>query len=267
MMVALHSEQQQPIEVRFVADGLIPSAVQSHELAEMLVAIEDLIVASVQRIRPDLEKDAIIIGLAAVESHSIGLQFVFSPESVVIPIFRTVATAIATQSYSNLPLAARKAVKKIAGFTRKHHCVAELRAREGPEGKLLAIIGPEVDIPPAAELVGQTTLYGHVVDAGGKDPNAHIQLVDGTRVTCWGTVEQIKQLANHLYSMVAIDGTARWDTETLEILSFKIVDVLDYDDIPFDQALHALQTVAAGYFTDVDPIVYVRNLRGDDAES
>src|SRR5918911_2545371 len=115
-MTELHSKRGEPIEVRFVADGLVPSAVRSHEIADMLTAVEDLIVASVQRERPDLEKDTIIVGLAAIESNSIGLEFALSPETVALPIFRLTAQAIATESYNKLPLGAREAVKKIAGF-------------------------------------------------------------------------------------------------------------------------------------------------------
>jgi len=260
------NQNDQPIEVRFVADGLVPSAVRSHEIADMLIAVEDLIVASVQRERPDLGKDTIIVGLAAVESNSIGLRFAPSPATVVVPIFRLIANTIHVQAYTSLPRVGREAVKKIAGFARKYHCRAELRTHEGLVAEVLATIGPDVDIPPAPRVSGITTIYGQVVNAGGKEPNVHVDLADGTRVTCWGTTAQVKQLASRLYTTVGIEGTARWDSETFEILDFHIIGITPYEEAPLDELFSEIRQVAGSHFSGVDALQYVHELRDNDAE-
>jgi hypothetical protein len=85
-------------------------------------------------------------------------------------------------------------------------------------------------------------------------------------VICTGTQSQIKQLAERLYTLVGVTGTARCDVDTLEIDDFEITDILPYDEAPIVEAMRDLGEIAAPLFDTVDAAEYVRSMREDDSE-
>ena len=252
-------------ELRFIGGDITPSNVRAHDVASVLEATEDLLASSVLRAHPELSNDDIIIGITSITSGSLVLRFSPSLPTLVLPIFEQVTTAIQSQSFERLPQAARLALRKIATFTRKNRCIAEFRAvgRDTP----LAVINADLVIADAVRMLMQTTLYGRVLNAGGKNPNVHIETLQGDIVICSGNQEQIKLLAGRLYNNVGIVGIARCNVETLEISEFEIEEVLVYEETPITSAFAQIAEVAGHYFDHIDAADYVRILRSDELEA
>jgi hypothetical protein len=256
--------QSELIEFRFVGGDIVPHNVRASDLADLLEAAEALITSAVLREHHELTKDDIILGLTEVQSKSLGLRFTPSIPQIIIPEFERLADTIQRRLFDLLPHEAREALRKIATFTRKNRCVAQLRT--GNREVILATVEPDLVIPAAPRLRIQTTIYGRVVNAGGKSPNAHLETLQGQMVICKGTQSQVKQLAERLYSFVGVIGTACCNVDTLDIDEFEIKDVLPYEDTPIVEAVRMLGEVAAPYFDSINADEYVRAIRGDDPE-
>lgn len=256
--------QDELLQLRFTGGAIAPRHVPAGELADILKAAETLIVATVLREHSKLTKEDIILGLTQVEDKSLGLMFVPSIPQVVIPEFHRIADIVNHKLFEMLPVEARDALRKIATFTRKRHCVAEFRV-SGSE-VVLATVEADLVIPAPPRLYMQTTIYGRVVNAGGKNPNVHIETLEGQIIICKGSQEQVKQLAGRLYANVGIEGSARCDVETLEIEDVEIKEILPYEDTPISDAVRELGQLAAPYFDNIDTDQYVKALRGEEAE-
>lgn len=261
----VNQAQSERIEIRCVGGDVVPHNVRAGDLAGLLEAAETLIVAGVLREHPELTRDDIIIGLTEVQNKSLGLQFTPSLPQIVIPEFERIAVVIQQRTFDALPPDARDALRKIATFTRKHRCVTQLRTTG--RDAVLATIDQEFVVPIVPRLYVETTIYGYVVNAGGKSPNAHLDTLQGQRVICKGTQDQIKVLAERLYTqVVGVKGRARCDVDTLVIDEFEIEEVLPYEDTSITAAIRELGKAVAPHFDDVNADAYVYALREDSAE-
>lgn len=251
----------EPITLRFSGGGITPSNMHARELADMLTAAEDLVTAAVLQEYSELTKDDIIVSLTTVTEGSLSLGFSPSLPDIVIPAFERLGEAIHQQDFGSLSNNARDALRAITTFTRRNRCTAELWVRSRSEP--LTTIDPNLVIPAAPRLFVQTTLYGRVLNAGGKTPNVHLETLDGKVVVCGGTQQQVKTLAEHLYTWVGLNGRARCDVETLAIYDFDIDDILPYADFSITSAMRELEALAAPHFAGVDAAGYVQALRDD----
>jgi hypothetical protein len=258
----VNQAQSERIEIRCVGGDIVPHNVRASDLAGLLEAAETLIVAGVLREHPELTRDDIIIGLTEVQNKSLGLQFTPWLPQIVIPEFERIAVVIQQRIFDTLPPDARDALRKIATFTRKHRCVTQLRTTR--RDAVLVTIDQELVVPIAPRLYVETTIYGYVVNAGGKSPNAHLDTLHGQRVICKGTYNQIKMPAERLYTeVVGVKGRARCDVDTLAIDEFEIDEVLPYEDTSITAAIRELGTSVAPHFDDVNADAYVYALRED----
>lgn len=252
------------IEIRFVGGDIAPRNVRAGDLAELLEAVELLVQSNVLREHDELTPDDFFLALGEVHEGSLALQFTSPIPQVVVPTFEKVADLVQTERFDLLPAPANEALRRIALFNRKNRCVAEFRAGGGEA--VLATVASNLVIPPAPRLDMRTTLYGWVQEAGGKRPNVHIETIQGQRIVCAGSRAQVKQLAERLYDMVGIVGTARVDAATDGIIEFVIDDILPYTAIPIDAAMRELRDATGQGFDGVDADAYVRALREDVSE-
>lgn len=260
----INPSQNELIGIRFVGGGITPRNVPASDLADLLKAAETLVTSTVLREHGKLTKEDLILGLTRVEDQSLGLTFTSSIPQIVVPEFQRITKIISQHLFDSLPPEARDALRKIATFTRKNRCVAEFRI--GTDEAVLATVDAELFIPAASRLYIRTTLYGRVVNAGGKNPNAHIETIQGTMVICRGSLAQVKQLAERLYTNVGIVGNARCDVETLEIEDVEITEILPYEEVPIADAINELAKLAGYHFAGIDADEYVKALREGESE-
>jgi hypothetical protein len=244
------------IEIRLKGDGIEPGLVRSRELAELLEAIEDLVVAETLQAHAQIHKEDLIIGLYEMADESIGLKFKTSRASVVLPAYRSAMQAIGRQDFAALTPQTIKSLQVISGFTRRHRCFAEMRI--SGQAAPVATISPDTEVPLPASIHGITEIAGKVLRVGGKLPRTMIQLFDGRVVYCDVPVDLAKELGHRLYSTVIFHGLASWSAKTLELEEFAINRISELPQRDPSQVLEELGALVGSQFslvTDVPAFV------------
>jgi len=256
MTSSSHDEQ---VELHFVGGDIRPDVVRVSDLAPVLLATESLIQATVLGERADLTRDDIALSLTEIQHGSLTLRFDSPISQIIVPQFEQMASLVQRAFFEQLPAEAIAALRRIATFTRKYHCEAQFRV--GSSEAVLATVTPSLVIPADPRLYMQTTIYGRVVEAGGKDPNVHIETLQGVKLVCFGTQSQVKELAERLYDVVGIIGTARSTATELEISDFEIQEILPYRSTSIVEAMRELAEAAAPLFDDLDVNEFVNSQR------
>ncbi len=153
-------------EIRLTGEGMKPGLVRSHELAELMEAIEDLVTAETLKHAPDVKRDELIVGLYEIADKSVGLKFKTTLASLVIPIFTAATTAVAENRFDDLTPQTIKSLHTISNFTKRHQAKTEFKTFESVEP--IAVISPETIIPVEFKITGQTELFAKILRVGGK---------------------------------------------------------------------------------------------------
>lgn len=254
--------QDKRIEIRLVGEGVAPGLIRSKEIAEVITAVEEMIAAMVERENPDVKADEILVGLSAVTGGSMTLVFTPNMEALTVPAAEMVMGAIAARQFDTLPHRSLAALRSLHSFTRQHQAVTEFRTLNGAS-VLLAEITPQTTIPEPALVTGITTLYGDILRVGGSEPKVQFRSIsDQELIYCIATREMTRQAAVRLYERVGLRGEAVWDAETWELVSFKIEEILDYEDVGLVQAFAELREIVGAYFDQIDDVdAFVEQLR------
>nr|VFK66975.1 MAG: hypothetical protein BECKUNK1418G_GA0071005_11206 [Candidatus Kentron sp. UNK]VFK72473.1 MAG: hypothetical protein BECKUNK1418H_GA0071006_11176 [Candidatus Kentron sp. UNK] len=249
------------LQVRLTGKGIKPGLIRSKELAEILESVDALVTAEVLKRRGEdiSNRDYLIVGLYAIDDHSIGLKFKTTLASIVIPIFLSTALAIGNGKFESLDTRTIKSLQTISRFTRKHNCNAEFVL---PGKESLAKITPETEIPEPFLIEGVSEILGKVVRVGGKTPRAMIELTDGTTIYCDIPEKMAKELGRRLYSLVKLTGTARWNFYTYDLEEFRIADFTEFPNIPPNEMFESLAKNIGECFSGITDVrSFVTDLR------
>ncbi len=107
-----------------------------------------------------------------------------------------------------------------------------------------------------------TNLYGTIERVGGKEPKVRLKIDDNKTITCNASIDITKELGKKLYSYVGISGIAKYHPVDLEIIEFKIEEVLPFEDNRIAKGFKDLSEKFGCYFKDVDPEKFVKEIRG-----
>ena len=255
--------QDKRIEIRLVGAGVAPGLIRSREVAEVITAVEEMIAAVVERENPEIKLDQVRIGLSAISSGSMTMVFTPNLDALTVPAAERVMQAIDDQAFDGLPAGTLKALKTLQAFTHRHDATTEFRTLNGAS-VLLAAMTPKTSIPEPARLAGETTLYGDILRVGGAEPKVQFRSIDNEIVYCDATRDMTRQAALRLYERVGLRGEAVWDLETLKLESFRIEEILDFEDVGIVQAFAELRDSVGGYFDQIaDVDAFVEELRGN----
>ncbi|MEM1255973.1 MAG: hypothetical protein AAGI69_26330 [Cyanobacteria bacterium P01_H01_bin.21] len=228
------------------------------------MAVEEMISAKVIVENPGLMKSEIVVGLSNVEDGSIRLQFTSSLEKLTSEATKSIALSIESQDFYSLPEESIKSLKSISEFTRNRDCNAELYELNGRK-KLLAIITPETQILEYEPLIGETIIYGTVTRVGGANeekPTIQFRTIDGKLIYCAANKANAKIAATHLYREIGLSGDAEWDAKTLEIQSFHVREITEYEDAPLSEAFQAIKDTYGNEFDAIEDVdAFVKELR------
>ena len=97
---------------------------------------------------------------------------------------------------------------------------------------------------------------------GGKEPKVRLKIDDNKTITCNASIDITKELGKKLYSYVGISGIAKYHPVDLEIIEFKIEEVLPFEDNRIAKGFKDLSEKFGCYFKDVDPEKFVKEIRG-----
>lgn len=250
------------IELLFTGKNVQPGEIRSHEIANIIIAVEDMVGAIIAR-DFHVNKDQVTVGLTGISRGSLGLQFVPDYEIPAFQAFEDIAHAVESEDYRRLPSEVLTSLRTIRKFSRKYRCDVELRTNNG-RVTTHAIITPETEISLPPPLKGETVIYGRVTRVGGKKPRVQFDLINGKTIYCDASEDMARRLGARLYKSVGLVGIATWEAEGLEIKDFDIVDILNYKDKPITAALDNLKQAIGKYYDDIEDVEgYVDRLRSD----
>lgn len=245
--------------IRFTGNQIQPGRVSAKHLADVLRAYEDVIADLVTNHSPEISKDLIVVGLSEITHQSVGLQFEANVPELTLPAATQLTEAIQQLRFDMLPETARKFFITVRNFTRRYGCTAEIQA----QGQL-ATIDETSEIATPPKLTGFTTVYGTVQRVGGDEPRVRLQMFTGESVYCTTTVDMAKEIGDHLYEDVGLEGTATWDYESLKIEEFKVDRLLPYGSTSAALAFRELRSEFSEIFDSIDPDEFVAEIRGGD---
>jgi len=209
------------IEIRFKGQGLTPEVIRARDLAAILVSLED----AVQEVAKanDIEvQDKAGLCLIGVREGSVALRLQNTDDMAIFDAFDMLLIAFKRTVIEGITQQVAKAKEEIGKFCFLYKCRAELRGKSSqrkPDVVIFPLVEEIVESP--AEIRGSTTIKGIVEDAGGATPKAWIRLHYG-RVPIDLNKDQAIALGGMLYRKVILDGVATWDSETREIVGFKL---------------------------------------------
>lgn len=127
---------------------------------------------------------------------------------------------------------------------------------------LSATITKDTELPELNYIIGETTLFGKIINVGGRKPKAKIELFDGSLISCDAPENIVIELGKNLYKEVALKGNAKWDSSTLKVESFSITEI----ETIFDKEKDPIKELKefSHYFNDIDPDQFVSSIRGEE---
>lgn len=256
--------------VEFHLDGhLAPKDLSAEDFGAFVTEFEKLINARTE----DLNlRDTILnvkTSVVGIHDGSVIADLAPSPKSSVLPIVVTTMSDIVAGRTEGWSIRSRGIYFNL--LTRADRLGIKIRLRANNEGQISeAAIARIVAPPQLFQLKGTTTLYGEVVQLGGKAPKVDIQPIGYSRtVHADATREIVKDLENNgrLYQLVALTGEATWDPVTYEITSFTVDR---WNTFAPPGAATAMQEMRAKYGKHFDAIhdvgAWLTELRGEGIE-
>ncbi|MEM9214631.1 MAG: hypothetical protein AAGD25_09820 [Cyanobacteria bacterium P01_F01_bin.150] len=243
------------ITIKIVLSGtdMQPGNIRSKEIAEVIESIEDAIAATVISKNPEFRKEDIRIGLKRIHEGSIDLEFSPNRLELTLPATQKIAKSIRDNNFSDIPHASISSLKKISAFTRRHQCNAELATCNGMI-ESLAILTPDTEIPDTHSISGETTLYGEIMRVGGAEPKIQFRTLSGQIIYCSASKDVVKRAGMKLYTEVGLNGTAAWNSETLEIDTFHVTGISDYQEGSLVEAFEAFRATVQDSFDHVEDV-------------
>lgn len=260
------STERRQMLLRFSGGETAPATVPVRELANLILAVEETVVAVAQSTKDVGRKEELALTLTGLTDSSLGLQFATPAPETLMPSFVRVARAIASETLDLLPVSALSGLRYLQGFIKRHKCVVEFRVGS-MESPPIAVMTPETELQGTPKLRGTTVLYGRVTRVGGATPKVQIEQANGERLSCEVTVSIAKELGRRLYDRVGLSGEALWNAETWAVESFRVEEIEGYQERSPLAVVRDLRDHFGQHFDEIDDAdAFVRSLREDDGE-
>ncbi len=243
--------------------GMKPSDIRAGELAKIIVAFEDMIASTVHRTRPQISKDELGVGLIKIEDKSIGLEFSTKLPELTIDAYNVITDSVSNESFLSLSTETLKSLREIHSFIKSKNCEGELFSRNG-KTVLKALLLPSTEIPQHPVMKAQTVIYGRILRVGGVDPRVMVEHSSGKTIFCRVKDEALaRKIGERLYMWAGLKGSATLDSDSLEILDFKVETVTEYEgSLSLSDSISQLKTLAGEYYADINDVEdYVSSLR------
>jgi hypothetical protein len=235
------------IELKFEGNGISPSTVKPHEIAELIFNFEKALLSTIKEMHPEIDTEQLLFSFDAIRDESLDLRFIPRKASpAVLSSYQFISDSISTGDYRNLNNVTLGHLKAITKFSRKHNCTGHLTHN----GTTLSTFTPatEITLNKTQIIKGETTIFGRLMDAGGENPNVHLKINDDYVLIFSTSEANAKALAAKLYEKVALKGIAKWDPETLRIEDFKLNDILEYTPGKASRAIKDLKRLSSGFW-------------------
>ncbi|MEM6263513.1 MAG: hypothetical protein AAGI38_13455 [Bacteroidota bacterium] len=233
------------------------------EVAAVIHHFENALLTIIQRQRPEFRFDQTCISL--VEVTAAGLTFGIRGDlRVVLEAFSMLTTSLNEHNFERVPLKAFEGIREI------HKIAIRNRAQLAFYNfsislKPIVALNPDDELKLNEELLieGETTIYAKVLGVGGSKPNAKVETIQGQHLSFPVEVEQAKQLANRLYTEVALTGLGSWKMGEIELHSFQLTQIEPYQASLITTAVDELASLIGDHWDEIDPESYLQELRHD----
>ena len=198
-------------QLRFYGENITPKSFSIKETGDLLVKIEDSIHAFIEEKYINVDKSDIHLSLIEVQDKS-NQYDIFIKENVdVTSAIIDWGKSISDNSYVNFPKAAQSGIEKII-----------------------------LDI--------NCNIYGELVKIGDEKPKIWIKLFNDEIKSVEVTKEIVKQLSSKMYSPIAFSGKKRINILTNEIISLKLLELIEYNPYNASKSFNDLKEISNGFW-------------------
>ena len=244
-------------KIEFEGKGITPESFTLPEISKIITLIEQIVKPIAKR----ESKKELFITLKSLEKGCMALTLSSNLEPTFIKVCKIIADAFKNNSLVKLPYLAIGRLEELHRIMKLKKADMNLFSLKNGEKLLGSISSKEFSFDSANSLRGKTTIFGKVMKTGGKNPTAIIELSPGYSFFCEGTVEQIKKLANNLYSTVSLAGEAFYDSESFEIEFFKIEEIIPWNPKPIHEVVKEIKNEFGDYYNNIDMKEFRKEMR------
>ncbi|CAN5781167.1 hypothetical protein BH20VER1_BH20VER1_24750 [soil metagenome] len=239
--------------IRLVGEGVRPHLIPASDLAELLIAAEQTVVALAAREHPEAGDD-LIVGLASVNDESIGFSFTSNRPDVALSTYEELIAAVENRLFRSLPGRSLEGLRTLTAFSREHKGRTQFWNGRGGAPLLDLASDYAVDVPPPEYQRGETTLYGKIERVGGVRPRVRLRV--SSREVVYGDIseEQSRILGARLYSDTALRGQATWDANDGSVVYFRVDEVVDYERGSITGAFEELRKASGTAFDGIEDV-------------
>jgi hypothetical protein len=235
------------LELQFKGNGIDPSTVKPHEIAEVIISFEKALLAAIKQQHSEIDTDELLFSFEEIRKESLDLRFVPRKASeIVLSGYFLITNCINDGNYLDLNNTSIKELRAITNFSKKYNCSGYFTHNN----ETLSSFNPntEISLNKNKVIKEQSEIYGKLIDVGGENPNVHIKINDDYILIFKTSEENVKLLAPKIYSNVKLVGEVQWDTETLQVLKFKLASISDYAPGNTFKAISELKNITSGFW-------------------
>lgn len=249
--------------IRLTGERLHPHLIPASDLAQLLVAAEQTVLAIAAREHPD-ESEELVLGLAQVVDESIGFAFTSNRPEIARSAYTELTTATANRLFRSLPARSLEGLRTLTAFSRQRN--GRTQFWNGGDRPILDL-PPEfgVEVPAPEYQRGETVFHGKIERVGGVRPRVRLRVSDRQVVYGDVTEEQSRELGSRLYSQAALRGQATWDAQDGSVVYFRVEEILHFEGGKASSAFHELRQAAGGAYDQIEDIdLFARRVREGD---
>ncbi len=239
--------------IRLTGEGLHPHLIPASDLAQLLVAAEQTVLAIATREHPE-ESEDLIVGLSHVVDASIGFAFTSNRPDLARSAYTELTTATSNRLFRSLPARSLEGLRTLTTFARQRNGRTQFWNGNGNLPTL--DLPPEfgIDIPAPEYQRGETVFHGKIEWVGGVRPRVRLRVSD--RQVVYGDVseEQSRELGSQLYSHAALRGQATWDAQDGSVVYFRVEEILRYERVKVSGAFEELRKAVGGAYDQIEDI-------------
>lgn len=256
-------ENKDVFTLRFYDEGansITPESFSVKELGQLLVSIEEAVVAIILDSDPNSEAKRYGSGLSLVgiENKSESLKFK-STEIEGAEAFENWGRSYNPDTLSWYIGKPKKTFEKLRRITKSKRCNVELHKGDV---RIFGIDG-NLKIPKKPDVIRnvETTIYGVIEKIGGSNPRAWLKLDTGNSISFPIDIPSAQELSANLYKKVGVRGIAQWNATTQVYTSFQFKK-LTYTPNKLGKATREFRETYNGFWntknSDEEILTYLR---------
>ncbi len=250
--------------IRLTGEGVRPGLIPAGDLAQLLIAAEQAVVAIAVREHPEAAED-LIVGLAEVREESIGFAFTSNQPEVAASAYHELVTLIGNRAFRSLPARSLEGLRTLTRFTSQHQ--GRTQFWNGMADRPLLDLAPDfgIEVPAPEYQRGETVLYGKIERVGGVRPRVRLRVSEKEVVYADISEEQSRVLGSRMYEDAALRGQATWDAQDGTVVYFRVEEILHYQRGKVSGAFDELREAVGGLYDEVEDVErYASRLRDGD---